>query len=251
MNDPQSNDLPESSEELMRVVRSGPSAEVREAAFRKLAPRIEALAFSIAAPVMGADRQKLDEFCTEAPGQIWERLDHFDTTCPFEPWCSVVLRNLLYDRLREQRRRREQSLDAMECGNDDYHVGFPEDPSWRRERAAAELAMYTAEPFSAGDLEYLERELTTPVRVTSLVIEGLWDKVPPERWQAWLAAAHMPPDFPPSEVLLEDDPVHRMRLLPSLLGTTAENIRARRSRGKRALREFPYLKKLREQGEGL
>jgi hypothetical protein len=172
MTSPSSDSLPPDAEGLARVAgdESAPS-EVRRRAFDALLPIITRVVHRLAVRFSGQVRE---DFLSDAPGDAWQALPRFPQGARFEPWCLVVLRNRVTDRVRHEQTERRHA-----------------DAAGRQRPEAAELASVLEEACDRHD-RLSPQDLAIvggwPLRhrLALLCISGLWTKVPPGDWQQWV-----------------------------------------------------------------
>lgn len=221
---------PSEVNQLAALAKNG-SPQEREDAWRKLEPVITECTFRVAWN-LGLDEQEAEEYAEEGPTIVSERFWHYQVGRNFIPWLKEVLKNWIIDDLRKKSRRREVLLPSYRDDDDEYDQQNPR-------AVLAELAIDPApevvdqvswrvdlyRPFSEADLRTLEKELRPKPRILSLVIAGLWDRVPEERWKAWCAHASCLCDQIPFDQLKDmDDPETRLEFLCDVLNRTKSSM---------------------------
>jgi hypothetical protein len=217
------------------------SAEVAPVLVTALEPLVRTLARSIA---RNAPRTAREDFVNDAmtlllaprSDQVSPRICHYRPDLGSAVrWLAQVLRNCW----RSERRR-----DRPPVGADATAMHSP------APFVTVDVALDLTATFSPADLGRVHA-WDTRARVEVLTLSGLWPKVPPHDWEAWLEMyegvrtlnLHRP--FPPDEFLLLEDPQDRMAPLAERLGYPANTLAQRWRRGRSLLDELDFIRDIR------
>jgi hypothetical protein len=225
------DELPTDLETLARMATVDAEPKRRNSALERLAPNIAQLARQVAAhtgePLKG-------EFLAEALGYVWERLPKYrPADGRFLSWCRVVLQNRLTDLARQ--RGRAPIAHSAELANAAIAA---------QTRAALEDALDRDAPFGERDLERI-RGWPCVDRLVLLTVAGLWTKVPPAEWDAWVDEHGLARPFPPPVCMACENISRRPALLAAVFGVQSNTLIQRWHRKKQCLLELDYIREFR------
>lgn len=206
--------------ELIATVRDTHAGERRDTALRRLEPLIVQMARRVSQQ-FGVGQSISQSFIDDAVGDLLlprlttekSRFDEFDPAKGnFPAWLHAVLKNLLRDRLRLERRRR--------------HIGQQPSTGDDAEDLLAQLAESANDSassvdwnreFSNDDLDRIEKWHVRD-RFVLLVGGNLWHKVPTTQRHNWCGEWGVAATVPSQAVLDEEEPEDRLRRLAAETG---------------------------------
>lgn len=220
-----------------------------EAAWSKLAEFVRQVAARVSNRHTGYEVQ---EFIDDAPGYIFERLSSYQEQRPFEPWCRRVLHNRWID-LQRKMRRREEVRESELCGKQDGGqdgsmsglAALAMDRGQLASQQASDYQIDLRTPFRQEDLRLLEADLPrAEIRITALLVFGLWEKVPSDKWQTWLDSAELPTDLELPNILDLEDRNVRIAFVAELLGERKQTVLMRIRRAEKVIMRLHSIREL-------
>jgi DNA-directed RNA polymerase specialized sigma24 family protein len=237
MTSPPTSDLPTDPEDLAALAADpAQSRQTRDRAFEALAPLIRRIARRLTGRFPGPAS---DDLLEESGGEVWRALSGFQAGASFEGWCYGVLRNHLFDRFRQEHRARTHRLNW---------AALSQAPGLQQ---ALERGLDQAGLFPPADLATL-RTWPLPQRLALMSLSGLWEKVPPEEWDAWVGEYRasrdheLPDPFPPDQLRHSDDLAGRNAVLSAAMRVSRNRLSVWLFRYKPRLRGLQYVRALLE-----
>jgi RNA polymerase sigma factor (sigma-70 family) len=212
----------------------GQPPELRDRACQELLPTIRRVARRLALRFAGPHVQDLLD---EAAGDVWPALGSYQPGRSFEAWCYGVLRHYLIDRFRRDSRERAHRA-SLAVGVEVSGL-----------QQALERALDLPGRLPPSDLATL-RDWPLTVRLALLALSGLWGKVPPEEWDAWVEEhrtnreGSLPEPFPPGEMEGCDSIAERNAVLSAAMGIPRNTLSVWLYRYKRRLADLYYVRNL-------
>jgi len=103
-------------------------------AFARLLDRHGGRVLAVATRIAAGDRTLAEDLCQEVWVHLLRVLPKYDATRPFQPWLLHVAANLCRNRVRGERRRPAQSLDAIDDAGGEIAVSADAPAGARLER---------------------------------------------------------------------------------------------------------------------
>ncbi|MBI5758602.1 MAG: hypothetical protein HZA46_08800 [Planctomycetales bacterium] len=215
----------------------------REEAWRQLLPIIGRIADRVARRWGGDAREYVDD----ASGYIWQKFHGFDPAhgACFESWCAVVLprqfvdlhRHVLRDALGMSTTGRIAPQEDAEIDLDSRLAPVGEN------KGGVVVPLDLRLPFGVGDLDFI-RTWDVADRLTLIVAFGMWRKVSPGEWNAWVQEVRSEKRFPFAELERTADLQDRIWVLARFLNRKYNSVYQRVKRKAKTL--LPQLRFARE-----
>lgn len=192
----------------------------------------------------------------EAPGRVWELIERgkFDPCRAesFKNWCCTVLRNLLYQMGRREKRRRGHEITASTLEQNADTVYGILDELEATENTDSGIHEIEAEDFLTASFSEADaariRDWDMLDRIILLCLAGLWRKVPVVQWASWCDAVarerKLTAPLPPDELLECETREQRLPVLASALDMRRNTLAQRWKRRKQLLHELDCVEDL-------
>lgn len=151
------------------------AAGSRPGAFEALLDRYGGRVHAMALRISGGDASTADDLTQDVFLHLLRVLPQYDPALPFAPWLLRVAANLCRNRVRDRRRRRAASLDAVEQTSGE-RAGRSPDPADAAERAEDAVVVRAARdrlPPSYRTILALRYEAGMPVEEISRALGGI------------------------------------------------------------------------------